>query len=994
MSRRIRKILLVCNSYDSFSLEEDGHIEFKITKEYSELNLSNPPSIERAETPMEALVKLSAGENYDLIITMYNLGKVDVFDFAAQTKAISPSTPIVLLCSFSKEIYRRIGQREASLIDYVFCWDNNTDVIIAIIKLLEDSLNADHDILEMGARAILLIEDSVRYYSTYLPILYKLVLQQNNEAIRDTLNEEQQIQRKRSRPKILLATCYDDALALYRRYSDHLLGVISDIGFVIHRGDRPDKEKIDAGLKLCQLVHSEDPTLPFLMQSSQESMRERAEALGAGFILKTSKTLTHELSDYIGERFGFGDFVVPNPETGGCIARGRDLHDFEEIMKTIPDKSLIDLCERNYISRWLYARGFFALADHFRKLSIDEFSDVESIRKTNIGMIHDFRVNQGIGVIARFDNESYNDTIRFARLGDGSLGGKARGLAFLNHVLHKYDLYNKWEDVRITVPRTIVITTDWFDRFIVENGLQYVISSDISDSEILSEFVASTLPAELTESLRVFIRTVRNPLAIRSSSKLEDSYYQPFAGVYSTYMIPRTENEDQQLRLLSKAIKSVYASIYFSASRGYITSTANVISEEKMAVVIQEICGKEECGYWFPTASGVARSVNFYPVGNEKPEDGIVKLAYGLGKAVVDGDTVLRFSPKYPRNILQTSTPELTISETQTAMLALNLKPETFKTSVDDAVNIERIPIGECGRFASLKQVVSTWDAENMRMVDSAAPAGPKYVTFARILKYRSFPLADIIDTLLGIMKNEVNCDIEIEFAAEPAGDPATFNILQIRPISIDGMYSEVDWSKVDENGSFLKSCCAIGPGYIPGIRDIIYLRKENFDKMRTREMAAELTALNASMRKENRNYILIGYGRWGSSVDSLGVPVKWSDISEAKVIVECCLENFRVDPSQGTHFFQNMTSANAGYINVNQYARPGERCETELFDQLPAVYESELLRHVRLAEDIFIVVDGKSNRAVLNNRQIEPQIQERCSSCSSESQKFSIESR
>ncbi|MGN0191706.1 MAG: PEP/pyruvate-binding domain-containing protein [Candidatus Cryptobacteroides sp.] len=966
MSRRIRKILLVCNSYDSFSLEEDGHIEYKITREYSELNLSNPPSIERAETPMEALVKLSAGDNYDLIITMYNLGKVDVFDFAAQTKAISPSTPIVLLCSFSKEIYRRIGQREASLIDYVFCWDNNTDVIIAIIKLLEDSLNAEHDILEMGARAILLIEDSVRYYSTYLPILYKLVLQQNNEAIRDTLNEEQQIQRKRSRPKILLATCYEDALSLYRRYSDHLLGVISDIGFVIHRGDRPDKEKIDAGLKLCRLVHSEDPTLPFLMQSSQESMRERAEELGAGFILKTSKTLTHELSEYICRCFGFGDFLVPAPLTGAVITKGRDLHDFEEIMKTIPDKSLIDLCERNYISRWLYARGFFSLADHFRKLSTNDFSDVESIRKTNIGLIHDFRVNQGIGVIARFDDETYNDTIRFARLGDGSLGGKARGLAFLNHILHKYNLYDKWEDVRITVPRTIVITTDWFDRFIVENGLQYVISSDISDAEILSEFVASTLPTELTDSLRVFIRTVHNPLAIRSSSKLEDSYYQPFAGVYSTYMIPRTENEDQQLRLLSKAIKSVYASIYFSASRGYILSTANVISEEKMAVVIQEICGKEECGYWFPTASGVARSVNFYPVGNEKPEDGIVKLAYGLGKAVVDGDTVLRFSPKYPRNILQTSTPELTINGTQSAMLALNLKPETFKTSVDEAVNIERIPIGECGRFSSLKQVVSTWDAENMRMVDSAAPAGPKYVTFARMLKYRSFPLADIIDNLLGIMKNEVNCDIEIEFAAEPSGEPASFSILQIRPISIDGMYSEVDWAKVDENGSFLISGCAIGPGFIPGIRDIVYLREENFDKMRTREMAAELTALNARMRKENRNYILIGYGRWGSSVESLGVPVKWSDISEAKVIVECSLDDFRVEPSQGTHFFQNMTSANAGYINVNSFARSGEKCETARFDSLPAVYESHFLRQVRLSEDIFTVVDGKSNRAVL----------------------------
>lgn len=966
MSRRIRRILLVCNSYDSFSLEEDGHIEYKITKEYSELNLSNPPSIERAETTAEALEKLDSENGYDLIITMYNLGKVDAFEFSRQVKQTAPNTPVVLLCSFSKEIYRRIAQRDTSCIDYVFCWDNNTDVIIALIKLLEDRLNADNDILRMGARAILLIEDSVRYYSTYLPLLYKIVLQQNSESIRDTLNEEQQIQRKRSRPKILLATCYDEAVELYRRYGDHLLGIISDIGFVIHKGDSPDTEKSDAGVDLCRLVRGEDPTMPFLMQSSQESMRHTAESLGAGFILKSSKTLTHELSEYIGREFGFGDFIATG-SGGEVIARGRDLKDFEEIIRTIPDKTLKSLSDRNYISRWLYARGLFRLAGEFRPICVKDDGDIARVRELHLKLIHDFRISQGVGVIARFDNGSYNDTIRFARLGDGSLGGKARGLAFLNHILCKYGLYAKWEDVRIAVPRTIAITTDWFDRFILENGLQYVIGADLSDAEILSEFVASTLPRELTDSLRAFIRTTRKPLAVRSSSKLEDSYYQPFAGVYSTYMIPHTENEDQQLRLLSKAIKSVYASIYFASSRGYITSTANVISEEKMAIVLQEVCGSEDSGYWFPAISGVARSINFYPIGNETPEDGIIKLAYGLGKAVVDGDMVLRFSPKYPRNVLQTSTPDLTMKETQSSMLALNLSPERFRTSVDDAVNIERIPLAECGKFRSFRKVVSTWDYENMRMVDSAAPQGPKFITFAQMLKYRTYPLAEVLDSLLSLMKSEVKCDIEIEFAADFTEDnQLTFSVLQIRPISADGLRSDIDWAKIDDNGAWLKSSCAIGPGEIPGICNVVYLKRGAFDKMKTRQMASEITALNAEMRRQKRNYVLIGYGRWGSSEPSLGVPVQWSDISEAKVIVECCLEDFRIDPSQGTHFFQNMTSANAGYVNVNPYSRPGELCDTSVLDARPAFHETEFIRAVHLDTPLTVLVDGREGRALI----------------------------
>ena len=969
MTRKIRSILLICNNYDSFSLEEDGHIEGQISQDYAELNLSNPPSIDRVESTMEALELLKhQGDNYDLIITMFNVGKLDVFEFSRLAKVIAPHTPIVLLSSYSKVIYNYIAKQDKTNIDYVFSWNNSTDLIIAIIKLLEDKMNAEHDVLEMGVRTIMLVEDSVHYYSAYLPILYKLVLRQNNEAVRDALNEEQQFMRKRARPKIMLATCYDEAVELYQKYKTNMLGIISDVGFILHKGDDRATEVIDAGINLCRLIKADNPTLPYLLQSSQESMRSVAEELGVGFVRKTSKTLIHELSEYIAREFAFGDFIVTDPLTGQETARARNLYEFERLIKTMSDESLRYFAGRNYISRWLYSRGLFSIGDSFRDIDVNDETDLGEIRKLNLRMLHDYRMRQGLGVVARFDPATYNDAIWFSRLGDGSLGGKARGLAFLNHILSKYDLYGKWEDVRVLVPRTLVVTTEYFDRFILENGLQYVINSDLSDAEILSEFVASTLPPDLTDALRVFIRNVRRPLAVRSSSILEDSYYQPFAGVYSTYMIPHTENEDQELRLLSKAIKSVYASVYFASSRGYIISTSNVISEEKMAIVLQEVCGSEDGGYYFPTFSGVARSINFYPIGYETPEDGVAKLAFGLGKAVVDGDQVLRFSPKYPKNVLQTSTPDLTMRETQQAMFALNLQPDKFKTSVDDAVNLERIPISDCGRFRSFSKVVSTWDYENQRIVDSPVPKGPKFVTFAHILKYNTFPLADILNTLLEITRKEVKCAVEIEFAADlDRGDRAAlFNVLQIRPISSVNSFNSVDWSSLDTEGALLSSGCAIGPGMIQGVRDVVYLRRQNFNVLKTREMATEMTVINNRMREEGRNYVLIGYGRWGSSIPSLGVPVQWSNISEAKVIVECCLENFRIDPSQGTHFFQNMTSFNAGYVNVNPYSRPGEYCNLDALDAMPAEYESDYVRIVHFPEDLTVCIDGKENRALV----------------------------
>lgn len=960
MTRRIRRILLVCNNYDNFSMEEDGRLDARIAREYAELNLSNPPVFVRAASTTEALAMADAGERWDLVITMYNVGEVDVFTFASKMKEYAADVPVILLTSFSKETFRQMEEHDRSAIDYTFNWNGSTDLIIAIIKLLEDSANAPDDILKGGVQCILLVEDSVKYYSTYLPLLYKLVLQQNIAAVRDALNEEQQIFRKRARPKILMATNYEDAVNIYNIYKENLLGVISDIGFVLHRGDKASTEKLDAGVDLCNLIRKEYPKMSILMQSSQESMRSVAEGLKAGFLMKRSKTLTQELSEYIGREFGFGDFVATDGH-GKEIARAGDLQGAEQIISRLPEPVLTQMRSKNYVSRWLLARGIF---DVGMALKNGTFKDTEDFRSRAVAAIHDYRISQGLGVVARFDPETYNDTIWFSRFGDGSLGGKARGLAFLNHILYKNKLFNKWENARVMVPRTLVITTEYFDRFILENGLRYVINSDISDAEILSEFVSSNLPADLIEALRAFIRVVRKPLAVRSSSKLEDSYYQPFAGIYSTYMIPAVENEDQQLRLLSKAIKSVYASVYFAASKGYITATANVISEEKMAIILQEICGEEDGGYFFPAISGVARSVNYYPIGYEKAEEGIAKIAFGLGKAVVDGEQVLRFSPAYPNHVLQTSTPKLALKETQEVMYALNLQPEKFKTSVDDAVNLERIPISDCGRFKSLAKVVSTYDYENDCIVDSPMPRGPKIVTFAHVLRYGTFPLAPIIKELMDICTAQMNCSIEIEFAADLS--TGTFNALQVRPISSDIMRADVDWKSIDCSGAMVYSGSALGTGWIPDLCDVIYLKADAFDKMKTEEMAAQLRELNAQMRAQGRQYILLGYGRWGSSIPTLGVPVTWSDISETKVLIECALPDFRVEPSQGTHFFQNLTSFNAGYVNVDPYSRPEDVLDLGALDAMPAVYETAFLRHVRLAKPLSVCIDGRSGKALV----------------------------
>ena len=971
MGYRVRRILMICSNYDAFILEEDGQIETRIYNEYIDLNLSTPPTFLWAQTSAEAREMLQTTVGIDMIICMYNTGDNDVFTLASDLKKEGRSLPFVLLTHFSKEVYRRLASLDTSAIDYMFSWHGNADLIVAIIKLFEDLKNADNDILRVGVQSILLVEDSVRYYSTYLPELYRMVLRQSSEFLKETLNEQQKKHMKRSRPKILLATNLDDAMAMYEKYKSNLLGVISDVGFCVHRDDSPEQEKLDAGIDLVRHIKADDPMMPVLLQSSQECISEVADELGVGFLRKYSKTLMIQLYDYIKEEFAFGDFVFRDASRIE-YRRAANLKELEIMMKEIPDEILLANTSKNMLSKWFMARGLFTLGGTFKTVQESHFSNTKELRAYISQQIHDYHALTGRGVIAHFDAASYGRYIWFSRMGEGSLGGKARGLAFLNNLVYKHHLADKYANVQISIPRTVVIATDYFDQFIIDNDLQYVIDSDISDEEILSEFVSSRLPEPLVEELRAFLETTRAPLAVRSSSKLEDSSYQPFAGVYSTYMIPLVENKDQMLRMLGKAIKSVYASVFYSGSRTYIQTTGNLLSEEKMAVVVQSICGSEHDGLYYPMLSGVARSVNFYPIGNEKPEDGIVDLAFGLGKTVVDGGNSLRFSPKYPKKILQLSEVKLALRDTQKMMYALDLRPGAFKISKNEGVNLAYSQIADIlPSFSHPELVASTFSIENNRMLPGITVKGPRIISFDAILKYGRYPLAQIIKDVLDICKKELMCDIEIEFAADIVhkenGARMNVKLLQVRPVGEYSSDNSISIDKVSEEMEhvLIRSSKALGSGRIEGLTHIVHVPSDIFDSAKTKEMAAEIARFNDIVKKEGGSYLLIGPGRWGSSDPWLGIPVMWSEISEAKMIVESAIPGYQIEPSQGTHFFQNITSLGVGYLTIDTVRKDGFIDETEI-ESLECVSKGAYTRLYKAPNGLEGYIDRSSNEAVV----------------------------
>ena len=965
MQKRINRVLLICSSYDAYMLEEDGRIDEQIFNEYVSLNLRQPPSFVHTDSAKKAFQILES-QKIDLVIEMLSIPDIDTFALANQIKSKYESIPIVVLTHFSREVSMKLKNEDLSAIDYVFCWLGNADLLLAIIKLVEDRMNAEFDVENVGVQTILLVEDSIRFTSVYLPNLYKIIFKQSQEFRKEALNEHQRMLRMRGRPKILMATTYNEALTLYQKYKHSILGIISDITI---KEDFNKPEKIRGGVQLCKLVRDEDQFVPFVFQSSDIENERFAQELGVGFIHKGSKTLSIDLKNYIVSSFGFGDFVFRDPATRREIARASDLVSFQYQIHKIPDESFVYHSSRNEISKWLNARSLFPIAQLFKQLRLEDLGSLSEGRDYIYKAIANYRLSRARGVIAKFNRENFDEYLVFSRIGEGSVGGKARGLIFLSSLIKKYKFYTTFPDIDISVPRSVVLTTDVFEEFMDINNLYQVGHSNLRDEDILRRFVESPLPSRLQEDLLAFVKYIKNPIAVRSSSKLEDSMYQPFAGIYSTYMIPTVESDlGKTLRFLTDAIKSVYASVYFKSSKAYRAVTSNVIDEEKMGIVLQEVCGNRYGDRFYPTFSGVARSLNFYPIKPETANDGIVNIAFGLGKYVVDGGTSLRFSPKYAKNILQLSSPEMALKGTQKIFYSLDLSGNSFVPTVDDSANLVKYKISDAMCDNTLRFVASTYDYENNMIRDGLDHTGPKVVAFSNILKYNTFPLAEILDSMLEIGQQEMGSPVEIEFAANldvPLGKPPIFSFLQIRPIVINDQRVTFNIDHVSDAKTIISSNSALGNGIINNLFDIIYVKPDSFKASESLKIASVLDRINTAFLTEKRNYILIGPGRLGSSDPWLGIPIKWPQISEARIIVESGLDNYRIDPSQGTHFFQNLTSFRVGYFTINPYSHDGYYDFDFLKTQTP-LYEDEYICHVRFNSPLMVYIDGRKNKGVI----------------------------
>lgn len=956
MRKRIHKVLLLCSPYDAFLFEEDGRIDEKLFYEYTSLNLSRPPEI-ILKTDIDEGLRLYDEDRFDLIIVMFEMGDKNPIDISLKFRQKSEDIPIVVLTPFSREANLLIKGNKIESIDYVFSWLGDEDLLMAIIKLIEDKMNAEHDMLEIGVQAILLVEDSVRFYSAYLPNLYKLIFKQSLIFMTEGLNEHQRMMRMRGRPKVLLVNNFEDALELYQQYKNNILGVISDISFL-----KDGELNTEAGLILCALIKKENPYLPVLIQSSQIDKKGKVEALKAGFLDKNSKKLSSELAGFVNRYFAFGDFVFYDPKKKQEIARANNLKSLQKAVMSITDESLKHHISGNNFSKWLNARALFSIASIFKQLKEDDFDNLSEIRKFIYNAISYYRHHKSKGVIAGFYKDRFDEYSHFARIGDGSVGGKGRGLAFLDSMIKRNKIVDKWDNVMLSIPPTVDIGVDVFTEFMQDNNLYEFVSNCDDDFLILQTFSQSKLPLKIKEDLRAFVSVIKKPLAVRSSSMLEDSYYQPFAGVYSTYMIPYCEEEADMFENLLLAIKSVYASVFFENSRKYMLATKNLIDEEKMAIVIQEVVGRQHGDYFYPMLSGVARSLNFYPINQEKPEEGILNLAFGLGKAVVDGGQTLRLSPQYPGKILQLSSPEIAMRETQKYFYSLNMDKTAFKASIDDGVNIVKRPIEDAINDQTLDWITSTYDFENNMIVDGNYTKGKKIITFANILKYNKFPLAEMISEILKIGAFEMNKPIEIEFAVEfsyDSSEPHRFYLLQIRPIVDNHQVITEDLGAIPKDELCIYSDNAIGNGIMEDLYDIIYVKYENFNPANNSLLVETIDKLNQKMLKEDKNYILIGPGRWGSSDPWLGIPVKWSNISESRLIIESSTADYMIEPSQGTHFFQNLTSFGVGYFTINEHHKSGF-VNMDYFNEGIIEFEDDFIKHIRFRDFLRVMIDAK----------------------------------
>ena len=888
MNKRIYNVLLIATKYDSFMLEDDGRVDEQIFNEYTSLSLRYPPRFTQVTTEEEALNELK-NRNFELIICMPNMDNRDIFAAASEIKVHYPNIPSGVLTPFSKEVAKRIANEDLSAIDYVFSWLGNSELLLAIIKLIEDKMNAPDDTASVGVQIILLVEDSIRFYSSALPHLYKFVLEQSQMFAKEALNDHQRTLRMRGRPKIKLARNYEEAVRIFDQYRDNMLGIISDMSFM-HYGVKDPY----AGYKFGQYVRKTGLIIPFVLESSEASNHVYAKELNASFIDKNSKSYPQDLKKKIMQRFGFGDFVILNPHTKEEIMRIKDLKDLQKKVFQIPDDSLVYHLSRNHFSRFFYSRAMFPPAEVLKRVDVSDYKDMDEARKLIFDLIVQYRRMKNTGVVAVYQKDRFDEYSNFARIGDGSLGGKGRGLAFIGAMVKRYPKLES-DNFAVNIPKTVVICTDIFDEFMETNELYPVALGDADDETILRYFLRASLPSRLIEDLMAFFDVVKSSIAVRSFSLLEDSHYQPFAGIYSTYMVPKIEEKYDMLRTVSDAIKAVYASVFYKDSKAYMTATSNLIDQEKMAIVLQEVVGSRYNDHFYPTMSGVARSLNFYPIGNEKAEDGIANIALGLGKYIVDGGQTLRFSPRHPHSILQMSTMDFALRETQTRFYALDLKNMAEAFSVDDAFNLVKLGLKDADAEGSLKYIVSTYDPYDQIIRDGYYPGGRKILSFVNILQHDVFPLADTLDQILRIGQQEMGRPVEIEFAVnmDPSDHTrATFYLLQIRPIVDNKEIMDEDLSLVKNEETILSSTSVLGHGIVGDVQDIIYVKTGAFNSSNNQLIAYEIEKMNRSFTDQEKGYVLVGPGRWGSSDSWLGIPMKWPHISNERVIVECGLEN------------------------------------------------------------------------------------------------------
>ena len=992
MLKRVYNVLLIANPYDAFMLEDDGRVDEKIFSEYAKLGLRFPPRFIQVHNGEEAKEQMAGGQ-INLVIVMPAAEDNSVFDIARDIKLNYPTTPIVVLTPFSHGITRRMHNEDLSVFEYVFCWLGNTELLLSIIKLMEDRMNLEHDIRSAGVQMLLVVEDSIRFYSSILPTLYKFVLQQSLEFATEALNTSLEMLRMRGRPKIVLARNYEEAWLLYNRFADNTLGVISDCRFPLSAGG----EKVeDAGFKLLSAIRSRDPYVPLILDSSETENAALAKECHASFIDKNSKKIDVDLRDHLRDYFGFGDFIFRDPDTMEEVARLHNLKDLQNNIMTLPTRSLLYHISHNNVSRWLASRALFPISEFLKGITWESLQDVDAHRAIILDAIVAYRRMKNQGVVAVFQRERFDQYSNFARIGEGSLGGKGRGLAFIDHLLGRHTDLNEKEGVTVCIPKTVVLCTDIFDEFMDTNDLYQVALSDIPDEEILAHFLRARLPMRLVGDMEAFLDVVAGPIAIRSSSLLEDSHYQPFAGVYSTYMIPSAPDRYERLSMLSEAIKAVYASVFYQNSKDYMTATSNVIDQEKMAVILQEVVGEEHNGRFYPVISGVARSINYYPIGDEKAEEGTVSLAMGLGKYIVDGGTSLRVCPAHPHQVLQMSEMEIALRDTQTHFLALRAQSskEAGEMSVNDGFNLIKVPVREAEGDGTLRWICSTYDPMDQCIYDGFYEGrNRKIISFAGVLQNGIFPLPELMQKVLRYGQEEMKRPVEIEFAVNLHDDrTGEFCLLQIRPMVDNRMELDEDLTEVPDEDCLLRSHCAIGHGIFTDIQDIVYVKTDGYSPANNPAIAEEIEKINrktlsnsplkgeeqtpySSPKGENSlplregwggsSYLLIGPGRWGSSDPWLGIPVKWSHISAAQVIVEAGLDSFQVDPSQGTHFFQNLTSLGVCYLTINAFRGDGIYRQ-EVLDSLPAVQETEHVRHVRLPAPMTIKVDGCKKEAVV----------------------------